>query len=177
MIIQEKTVNLTPCQRNIIEHTVRCTTSPQRLVSRCKIILDLADGIPIKTIARNQGIDRKTIKKWRQRWLNSIEKLNIAESEDINDKEYKKLILGVFDDSIRSGAPATFTPEQIVQIVAIACEVIDDSDRPISRWTHNEIAQEAIKRNIVETISPSSVCRFLKRCRHKASQKPVLVEY
>ena len=177
MIIQTKTVNLTPVQRNIIEHTVRCTTSPQRLAFRCKIILDLADETPIKAIARNQGIEKKTVKKWRQRWLDSIGKLNIVESEDINDKEYKKLVLGVFDDSIRSGTPSTFTPEQIVQIVAIACEVIDDSDRPISRWTHKEIAQEVIKRKIVETISPSSVCRFLKRCRHKTSQKPVLVEY
>ena len=164
MNIQAQNVKLTRLQKNIIEHAVRCTTSPQRLVSRCKIILALGDNMPVKKIARTQGIDKKTVKKWRQRWLDSSEKLTQAESGDIGQKEYRKFVLGVFDDSIRSGAPPTFTPEQIVQIIAIACEVTDDSDKPTSRWTHKEIAQEAIKRDIVKTMSPTSVCRFLKRC-------------
>ena len=169
MNVQKETVKLTQCQRDIIDHVVRCTKSPQRLVFRGEIILDLANGIPIRAIARKKGIDKNTVKKWRQRWLDSSEKLNQAESEHIDLKQYTELVLEALGDSMRSGAPPSFTPEQIVQVVAIACEVIDNSDRPTSRWTHKEIAQEAIERNIVETISPSSVCRFLKRCRHKTS--------
>ena len=157
-------VRLTQYQKDILEHVVRCTTSPQRMASRCEIILDLANKIPIRTIARVRGIDKNTVKKWRGRWLDSSERLNDAESEQIDNKRYKQLVLEVLNDSKRSGAPPSFTPEQVVQIVAIACEVIDDSDRPTSRWTQSEIAQEAITRNVVETISPSSVCRFLKRC-------------
>ncbi len=45
-------VKLTKTQENILEHVVRCTTSPQRLALRCQIILALANGARIKTYAR-----------------------------------------------------------------------------------------------------------------------------
>jgi hypothetical protein len=50
----------------------------------------------------------------------------------------------------------------VVRIVAIACESPEKSERPVSHWTAKELAQEAIKRGIVEKISPRSVGRFLK---------------
>jgi hypothetical protein len=52
--------------------------------------------------------------------------------------------------------------EQIVQIVAVACEQPESSRRPISHWTPRELAQEVVKRGIVQEISPRSVGRFLK---------------
>ncbi len=38
-------------------------------------------------------------------------------------------------------------------IIAIACEDPEKSERPISHWSAQEIADEAIKRNIVLQIS------------------------
>ena len=64
--------------------------------------------------------------------------------------------------NLAPGTPATFTLEQIVQIIAIACEEPTISERPISHWSPTEIADEAIKRGIVEQISVRSVGRFLK---------------
>ncbi|MGE0130160.1 MAG: helix-turn-helix domain-containing protein [Blastocatellales bacterium] len=61
----------------------------------------------------------------------------------------------------RSGAPPTFTTEQIVRIVAVSCKEPGDSERPISRWTPAELADEVIKRKIAESISGSSAGRFL----------------
>ena len=55
----------------------------------------------------------------------------------------------------------TFSPEQVVQIVAIACEKPQASGRPISRWTAEEIAEEAVQRGIVKSVSVTSVKRFL----------------
>jgi len=72
------------------------------------------------------------------------------------------------DDAPRCGAPPVFTAEQVVGIVAIACEVLDESDEGVSHWTHRQIAQEAVKRGIVEEISPSTVGRLLRQ----ASLKP-----
>jgi hypothetical protein len=43
----------------------------------------------------------------------------------------------------RSGAPATYTPEQICAVVAMTCEKPSESERPISQWTQREIADEA----------------------------------
>ncbi len=51
--------------------------------------------------------------------------------------------------------------------MAIACEVHDDSDGPVSSRTYKDIAREAADRGIVETISPDSVGRFLREAQVK----------
>ena len=40
------------------------------------------------------------------------------------------LIEEILDDAPRPGGPATFSPEQIVQIVAVACEPPEESGTP-----------------------------------------------
>ena len=76
-----------------------------------------------------------------------------------------QVIEEALSDDPRSGAPARFTPEQIVKMVAVACEKPEDSGRPISEWTPREIKEEVEKRGIVKTISVRSVGRFLKSGR------------
>jgi putative transposase len=69
-------------------------------------------------------------------------------------------------DARRSGGPGIFTPEQILEIIAIACELPEEeSDRPVTHWPPREVADEAVKRNIVSSISTRSVGRFLKSGR------------
>lgn len=53
-------------------------------------------------------------------------------------------------------------PRNSLQIMASACEDPQASGRPVSHWTPRELADEAVKRRIVERISPRSVGRFLK---------------
>jgi len=64
---------------------------------------------------------------------------------------------------LRSGAPATYTPEQICAVIAMTCEKPSESERPISHWSQREIADEAIRRGLVSNISQRSVGRFLKK--------------
>ncbi len=47
-------------------------------------------------------------------------------------------------------------------ILALSCEAPEGSGRPISRWTPREVAEEAVKRGMVERISVRQVGRFLK---------------
>jgi hypothetical protein len=51
----------------------------------------------------------------------------------------------------------------VVKIAAIACESPKRSDRPVSYWTPSELASEAIKRGIVEKISPHGGAFFKKK--------------
>lgn len=90
------------------------------------------------------------------------------------DKELLARVESLLQDEQRPGTPATFTEEQIVQIVALACEDPQESGYPVSHWTGTLLAQEAIKRGIVETISQRSVDRFLKRSRSQTAPKPLL---
>ncbi len=82
----------------------------------------------------------------------------------------------MLSDAYRCGTPATFSAEQVVQIIALACEAPILSKRPISHWTPRELADEAVKRGLVESISPQSVERFLKGSRAKAASVTLLVD-
>ena len=73
-------------------------------------------------------------------------------------------------------APGTFEPEQIAQIIAVACEDPQDCGRPVSHWTPRELTDEVIKRGIVVSISPRSVGRFLKRSGFEAPPESLLAE-
>jgi len=66
-------------------------------------------------------------------------------------------------DTPRPGVPPIYTPEQICAIVAMACETPDESGRPISQWSQREIANEAMRRGLVQYVSQRSVGRFLKK--------------
>lgn len=162
-------VSLTAKQKEVLKQILNSTTMAQSIAQRATIILMLGDGIAKRKTARKLGIDKNTVKKWCDRWLVAYPKLMDIEATETSNKIYKGKIIEILEDAPRSGSPPQFTPEQIVHIVSIGCEVLDDSDKPTSRWTHKEIAQEAVNRKIVETISSSSVGRFFKRSYPKTS--------
>jgi len=97
------------------------------------------------------------VRKWRNRWLYLTTKLGNAEASEISDEHLRDLILTGLSDLPRSGTPPRFSAEQIVQIVAVSCEEPSKSERPISHWTPAELADEVVKRKIVESISVASV--------------------
>ncbi len=155
-------VTLTQKQRNILERLARRPTSPQRLARRCQLILQMAAGTSNAQIARQQQRNRGRVRHWRTRWREAAERLTAAAAAGADDKTLTPMIEAVLGDAPRPGAPPTFTPEQVVHIVALACEVPADRERPVSHWTPRELAAEAVKRGFVERISPRSVGRFLK---------------
>jgi hypothetical protein len=75
----------------------------------------------------------------------------------------REAILEVLSDAPRPGTPATFTAEQVAQIIAVACEPPQQSSRPINRWTVRELRDEVVARKIVESISVAQVGRYLQQ--------------
>jgi putative transposase len=116
------------------------------------------------------GIDRSTVRTWRMRWIEALPPLKAAENVGDDDEHVLAgLVEEVLADEPRSGKPTTFTPEQICRIVALACEDPRDCGRPVTHWSTKELADEAVKRGIVESISARSVGRFLGRGGSQAS--------
>lgn len=150
-------------QRSILERWLKnkAGTSAQ-LIERCSIILLSADDVSNTEQARRLGIDRQRSRRWRTRWVENQERLAEAEREGASDKDLAKLLRELLSDEPRSGAPPTFTAEQLAQIIAVACEPPAESGRPVTHWTPRELADEVVKRGIVETISPRHVDRLLK---------------
>lgn len=169
-------ISLTGEQQSILEQIVRRTSSEQRLVERAKIILLAAAGINNTQIGEQLKLTRACVRKWRSRWENASSSLQSASAEDMRDFEDKQLITAVLSDLKRSGAPFTFSTEQVVQIVAMACEEPSQSGRPVSHWTSKDLAEEAVNRGIVDRISPRSVGRFLKRGYPTTSPSSLLAQ-
>jgi transposase len=138
-------------------------------------VLAAAEGLNNEQIAMRLGINRETARLWRRVWLDAAQLLAAAE-EEASEKVLRECIEGVLADAPRSGTPATFTPEQICRIVALACEDPRDRGRPVTHWTNAELADEAVKRGIVESISPRSVGRFLGRGGFEATSDALLAQ-
>jgi putative transposase len=146
------------------------------LIRRVALLLALAANPCVEAVARRLRLSRMTVRLWRDRWNQAAPALLQAEQDPTAEPQLLALIEDVLDDDDRPGAPATFTAEQIVQIVAVACEPPAQSGRPISHWTTRELADEAQKRHIVATIHPTTVGLFLKRRRPPTAPQPVLAE-
>ena len=160
----------------VVEHLARRQTSSQRLVRRLQIVLAAADGSNNEQVARQFGLDRGTVRTWRDRWRGAAPRLEAAAADGTEDRVLAQLVADALTDAPRSGVPVTFSAEQVVQIVAIACEPPPTSDRPTSHWTPREIADEAVTRGIVPTLSPRSVERFLGSGRPQAASEPLLAD-
>src|SRR5262245_27539892 len=165
MSLRPPEIVLSELERSELERLVRTHTAAQQLVTRAWIILAAGDGQNNAQIARWLGLDDETPGFWRQRWL----QLRAVPLEEVSVAER-------LADAPRAGAPAKFTPEQVCQISALACEKPADSDRPISQWSHRELADEIVRRGIVGWISPRHAGRLLKRSRSQATPDSVLVD-
>jgi putative transposase len=170
------TIDLSTRQRALLDQLRQRQTAPQRLVRRVLIVLALDANPCLWITARDLGLNRISVRLWRDRWLDAAEALAQAEQDNLSDSQFLGLITGILDDAPRPGGPATFSPEQIVQIVAVACEPPEKSGRPISHWTHRELADEVKKRRIVKDIAPRTVGRLLKTGRLAAASQPLLAQ-
>src|SRR6266436_3421330 len=151
------TVQLTARQRACLEQIARRQTSSQRLVRRAKILLALETGANQCHVMRQMHLNRGTVQMWGRRWCALAPTLEPMEADEGSEKALTTRIVEALADHPRSGPPATFTAEQMVQIVAVACEDPAESGRPISHWTPREVAEEVRKRGLIETISTRSV--------------------
>lgn len=168
-------IALTARQRGVLERLVRRRTGSRQEVERARLILAAADGAGNAASGRQVGVTREMSRLWRERWRQREEALLAAEVEG-DDAALAVIVRGILADEPRSGAPATFGAEQVCQIVALACEPPDVSGRPITQWTADELADEAVQRGIVPRISASSVARFLKGGRPPAASQSLLAD-
>ena len=63
------TIHLTAEERHALMSWQRSTTIPAGRARRGRIILQLADGVPISHIATTVGISRRFVYKWAKRFL------------------------------------------------------------------------------------------------------------
>ncbi len=102
----------------------------QGLAKRARIVLACADGFSNTAVAARLDTDRKTVRRWRTRFL-------------------RERLDGLTDDP-RPGVPRTITDAQVEEVVVRTLEEIPEGS---THWSKRELAKQV-------GISPSSVHRI-----------------
>jgi transposase len=116
-------------------------TAPYQQVIRARIVLEAARGSSNNAISRRLGVSVDTVRCWRGRYADQG--------------------LAGLADRPRSGRPPRFSPLQVVEVKALACQLPAETGVPLSRWSCPELAGEVISRGIAPAISASTVRRIL----------------
>jgi putative transposase len=143
-------LSLSESERNELERLVRRPSTSQQIALRGRIILEANAGKNNSQIARELGVSVETVRAWRKRWL-GLQAVALADLK-VEDR---------LRDVPRPGRRSRITAEQTCQVIALACE--QPKERPISQWTGREIADEVMRRGIIEQISPRHAARLLKK--------------
>lgn len=156
-------VALSARQRAILDRISASRTLPQRLVERASMIAAADEGLSGIAIAKRMNVDPQRPRRWRRRWAAAAPAVNEAEAAGASDRDLRMRVSGALADAPRPGTPPKFSAETVALLVSLACEPPEDSGVPITHWTPDELAKEAITRGIVEEISPRHLDRLLKR--------------
>ena len=139
-------------ERAALLRLTRRHSSAQQLVLRARVVLEASEGKSNAVIARELSTSVETVRLWRGRW--------VAQQEiKLTDRPIEERLA----DAPRPGVPARISAEQRCQMEMLACEAPSQSGRPISQWTGREIADELVRRGIVERISRRHAARLLKK--------------
>lgn len=163
---QPQLITLSAPQQALLEALLRQTSCPQALALRARIVLGAAASQRNEHLAQALNCSLPTVRKWRLRWAAATSQLAVVEN---HPSDLRALVATVLADAPRSGTPGSFSAEQLVQIINLACTPPPEVGRPIDAWTPRELADEAMKQGIVASISARSVGRFLKRGRSQAT--------
>ena len=134
-------VRLGEDDRVVLEGLASSRTAPHVEVVRARIVLLAADGVRNIDIAERVGVCVDVASRWRKRFS-------------------QQGLIGL-KDRPRSGRPRRFGSEVVSGIKALACEPPEQRDVPLSRWSSAELAFQAVSEGLVDTISSSTVRRWL----------------
>ncbi len=131
--------DLTPDEQTMIERLAHSRTAEARVVERARIIWWAAQGLAAPAIAQDLGVNAQTVRKWLKRF-------NATGLEGLADQP-------------RGGRPATYTPEQVAEVIATALTDPQTLGQPFASWTLdrletylNEEKQIPIKRSRIDDL-------------------------
>jgi transposase len=112
-------VEISDGERAELQRRVRAHTSTQRAVKRAKVVLAAAEGVPLRRIAQDVGMDQHQVGVWRRRF--EIERL------------------AGLEDRPRAGRPRTYGHDDRLKIVAAVTASTPEVE---SQWSHRLLAAE-----------------------------------
>jgi transposase len=135
-----------------LQTLVRAHSTPQALGLRARIILRAAeaDQPTNLTISRDLNCSNHTVGKWRRRYVNQG--------------------LNGLHDASRPGRPRIIAASTRVRVISVASDLPQNQNRPVTRWTLDEIVATLSDTFELDAISRASVCRILQEVDLKPHQ-------
>jgi transposase len=137
--MKEHTIRLTAEARQELLSLTRSGTHPVRVVRRAQILLKSDEGLTDEEIVEHLGCGERTVRSVRKRFCVA----GLARA---------------VQDAPRSGRPPEFTARQRQQVIALACS---DAPEGRVRWTLELLAEQAVKKGFVSSLSKSAVALWL----------------
>lgn len=160
-------LNLTERQRTLLQKQQSKRSTAQQQSKRIQIILKAAQGESTYGISKQINMSMETVRSWRNRWTAAYEKLQDFEKgkdgNGVSDLSLLRKMLELLEDQPRPGAPCRISQSAKQQLLAMACRKPGDYNIPRTKWTHELLAEIAVREGIVDQISPRYVGKLLKK--------------
>jgi transposase len=140
---EKREIRLSRKQREALHEIIATGERSARVILRAHILLRSADGWTDETIAHAFETSVDTVRRTR---LRSVE----------------RGVLDCLTDDPREGAPHKLNEEEEARIVALVCS---DPPQGRCRWTVRLLTEEAIGRNLIQTVVPETVRRVLQKTK------------
>jgi transposase len=111
---------MTAEEAEAVRRMAHSRTEPARAVERARMVWRAAQGARGRAIAAELGVDAGTVRLWLTR--------------------FNARGLAGLRDEPRSGRPATYTPEQVGDVIAAALTKPQDLGLPFGAWTLDRLA-------------------------------------
>ena len=111
---------LTADEQDAIKKLARSRTASARLVERARIILLSAKGHRVPAIAEQLKLTESTVRTWLKRF-------NAGGLARLNDRD-------------RSGRPATYSPDEVAEVIAASLTKPEKLKLPFGCWTMERLA-------------------------------------
>ncbi len=149
-----KALELSDDARQQLESMAHSRSLPHGLVRRAQIVLLAADGKPNRAVGEALGVNRATVGKWRQRYLD-------------------RGLIGLYDE-LRPGAPRSIEDEQVAEVVY---KTLKERPNEATQWTVRSMAQATgVSKDTVHRIWRAFGLQPHRQAHFKLSTDPFFVE-
>jgi hypothetical protein len=160
--VRPKKIELNKIERKILDRWKQGRKCSCGLSERAQIILHWSSEIGPGASAKLLGVNVQRVLRWRERWYRASKDWKPLQ-EQWTHCILRNKMEACFADAPRSGAPTTFTAQEVCKIFSIACQPPKDLNVPVSHWSASDLRREVLKQGVVKSISSRTISRFLKR--------------
>ena len=157
--MQAALVELDLSETSILRKMIRSKTLGDSLKERATIVLAASEGLSNRQIVKTHGLEEHRVSQWRTRWHEFHEFWKQLDPS-LRPKMSANLVREWLADAKGRGKKPTITEEQRALILAVSCEPPEKSGYPHTHWTDRLLAEEVMKRDIVDYVSHVWVWRF-----------------